>query len=803
MAKLRVAAWPTVLFLFGYFALLLFWVLGTYPRDVTGLFAYRSATWGDGLLLPLLALCLGLLVNALPQPADGTPLVRWPTILAAVCGGAAGGAVIAAWLVDPTPSLNWTIPRPHTFNLAGEWHAGFLIAACALFAALWVEALRRLRSAESAAAQQVLGSLPAAGAFACTIGYAWLAIADSARAGSNGGRGSLFALVLAALLLAALLGLAARGALKSGVSAAATGLLGAVAVVAFANMHGQANALLYTALVGAVGAGLALACKTDGANRSPLELAGVAALFVALTLYAAAVRSDRISNVVLVPVVALLGASVLRLLNSSRAQVPRRSFTPGYLAVSGISAALLAACVFGVWLSASGHHAYITGGFILTIIGAVLGGFFLQYFKEDFVALMQAEGDKSLRRPDGQPGPEQRAAAVEAWPLVLGFTISAFASLLVLTIAVAPSLGWRAGDGALRWRTPLIGLGIAVLLLIPAVSSIRQATRKHPKDRSLERKPSGSPTPAVWCLLSSGVSGAFCIYDLLSATEFNWLALGQSVLLAAFVTESLLGNGAWLHTARLRPIGRIALPAGSVAVCVVFYWSLTEGIRSAGGAVPLGSALAAWMCCVLYVLLLAEATGSAIYVAGGCTYRTDYPPANNVGQDTLLMTVLWLVLGWVPQVIVAYVPASAPERWAAIGTILAGFMLLFGPAFLWVLENNDTHVERQRLRLDVREAGLSHDLPTARSSIDRIRSLPARIRQFARPLDAPDDVSGVTLDDEQFITRLSGHTAVQNAVALALTAVTIVGLLGVSTGIQPEATGLATLPGTLPSDDAS
>jgi len=64
-------------------------------------------------------------------------------------------------------------------------------------------------------------------------------------------------------------------------------------------------------------------------------------------------------------------------------------------------------------------------------------------------------------------------------------------------------------------------------------------------------------------------------------------------------------------------------------------------------------------------------------------------------------------------------------------------------------------------------------------------------------------IPGATLDDQQFVTRLSGHTAVQNAVALTLTALTIVGLLAVSTGIQPEATGPAALRGTLPSGNRS
>ncbi|MCA1694139.1 MAG: hypothetical protein LC749_05090, partial [Actinobacteria bacterium] len=40
---------------FGFGVLLTFWITGSYAPRLPGLFAYRSATVGDGLLLPLSA----------------------------------------------------------------------------------------------------------------------------------------------------------------------------------------------------------------------------------------------------------------------------------------------------------------------------------------------------------------------------------------------------------------------------------------------------------------------------------------------------------------------------------------------------------------------------------------------------------------------------------------------------------------------------------------------------------------------------------------------------------------------------
>ncbi len=55
-------------FTFGFGALMLWWFSGSYPSGVPGLFDYRSATWGDGLFLPVFVAALVWTNRKLPTP---------------------------------------------------------------------------------------------------------------------------------------------------------------------------------------------------------------------------------------------------------------------------------------------------------------------------------------------------------------------------------------------------------------------------------------------------------------------------------------------------------------------------------------------------------------------------------------------------------------------------------------------------------------------------------------------------------------------------------------------------------------
>jgi hypothetical protein len=128
----------------GFGALCVFWLLGDWREDVPGLLDYRSATVGDGLLLPTITVILYAVVRSpsLIRPAreaaSGTG--------AALVGVAAGALTQALWLADDSPVKNWSFPRAHNFNVAGWYHAVFLTAVSGLMCGLAVMAARRVRA---------------------------------------------------------------------------------------------------------------------------------------------------------------------------------------------------------------------------------------------------------------------------------------------------------------------------------------------------------------------------------------------------------------------------------------------------------------------------------------------------------------------------------------------------------------------------------------------------------------------------------------------------------------------------------
>lgn len=100
-----------------------FWVSGTHPEGVLGLFDYWSATLGDAIVLPALSASL-VAANRKLLPVSG----NLPATVGLVAGAAIGAASQLIWLLDSAPQLNWTIPEPHQFTIAGWWHAGFVVS---------------------------------------------------------------------------------------------------------------------------------------------------------------------------------------------------------------------------------------------------------------------------------------------------------------------------------------------------------------------------------------------------------------------------------------------------------------------------------------------------------------------------------------------------------------------------------------------------------------------------------------------------------------------------------------------------
>jgi hypothetical protein len=197
----RAAVMAAGTFLAGFGAMYTFYSVTDHRQDLRGLFTYESATWGDAVLLPIIAASLSLSIS-------GLAAARRERVVASI-GGAFGLAVGAAsqvgWLIDPNPGLNWTLPRPHQFSAAGWYHAAFLSGASAAFAGASALALTRAIQAPvvpSSVRRSLIAATAATVAFAGLVIYDNAATRSTAASRFTGAAGLAGALGLAILAVA-------------------------------------------------------------------------------------------------------------------------------------------------------------------------------------------------------------------------------------------------------------------------------------------------------------------------------------------------------------------------------------------------------------------------------------------------------------------------------------------------------------------------------------------------------------------------------------------------------------------------
>ncbi|WP_432067746.1 hypothetical protein [Streptomyces sp. C10-9-1] len=124
----------------GFGALFVFHLVMQRDPSLPTMFADLCETFGDALALPIMT---GALVYALTRlPSTSREGVYAAS--AAAAGGATGALTQLVRLADGAHELTWAHPRPHHFTAAGIYHAVFLTVMCAVTAALWTLALRRL-----------------------------------------------------------------------------------------------------------------------------------------------------------------------------------------------------------------------------------------------------------------------------------------------------------------------------------------------------------------------------------------------------------------------------------------------------------------------------------------------------------------------------------------------------------------------------------------------------------------------------------------------------------------------------------
>jgi hypothetical protein len=248
----------------------------------------------------------------------------------------------------------------------------------------------------------------------------------------------------------------------------------------------------------------------------------------------------------------------------------------------------------------------------------------------------------------------------------------------------------------------------------------------------------------------------------------------HALLVGLFTTESLVTSHGILQ--RVKPSNQHWIGAGlcGVAVAAGDFALVTAGIRDQGGPVTVNWSLGMLGVVFACTMALVVGMGNAVvlvdrHVAARLGTRPKhlrtYPLPAMVAQDLGLSRLLVLFAMWLPMLALAHVGVGAPERWAAIASLIAGFQLLLGPAFFWVLGNNINHIAIQRAW---------HDVPVATPPPPVLRRLQHAASGLVGQLRNPGRNNQ---EGEDHIEALEGHIYTQNALALAIVGLTVVGAL--------------------------
>lgn len=766
----------------GFFAMLMLWLFGGFVDHPRGLFSFLSATWGDGLCLPLMAGALALLNRRMTVPPS---LVLRRT--AAIIGAGVGALTQLVWWLDPNPGLNWSLPAPHNFNTPGIVHALFFVLASSLFSVLWVDFFYRLRKTfrqdvdqgrehlRSGALALALGT---AGAFAC------LAALDSAGSGfTQAGASSVFALVIASTVLAGGLVWAAREHVPQVILTALTAVIVGFAVVELARKL-PFDAVIISLVVAAAGFGTAVGMTgvmgSDGTRRrferaraSPvLETLAIPALFLLVPVQAGMTKSAADGELLRV----LLWLGGVLLLSMVFRVVRRGTRKVGddkqWLFISGVF--LLITCG-ALTFSRMGplDSAGVSTSFAFAVLAAVLAGPAIRLCDRDLQVIIKIEQTDEFRENDA-PSAAQRPVINRLYLRLGVCLLAAGSSVLGLTVLTGYAVGWiRGGDGIELGYWELVFLGVAGISTVAlATMTLIPGIRHHVAQLAAGRE--------LICVLVSISALGLVLGVATSGAPVDLWAGAQSLVIALFAGECILGNGLRLGLVKPVKASHWMLGCSTAGVWAAAYWSLTEGVDSPGGPVLLGWSFLALAVTLAVVGLFVFSVTTSIFGRTQTGNRPHDQRAGNALQDFVLLAVMWSLMAWLPQVIAAHIPDQevTAYKWVMVGMVFVGFLSLYITALFWLIETNDGHVQRQTNGAEANamsgaDADDGSPISPTSSHWTRLTSTKRRMEDYFRNDEAdPDEVRKAR--------ALSGHTAIQNVLALSLVVITFAGALWLS-----------------------
>lgn len=680
------------LFIFGFSALNIFSAIGIGQKSLPGLYTFRAATVGDGLLLPTLAYSL---VRSAGLHRGWLTLIKWPVIVAAGLACAGGAAVQASWLLNPHPRLNWTLPAPHEFNLPGWYHAVFLVVACGFFAGVATASFLRVHGEAQSDAAAAAMRIRSVGVLCVLIpGPAFIALlmTDNASVGQRLPLSSIAAAAGSELLL--ILGLCCATGWSNLRWNAIAGFASMIPAVGLSALFPQGLVNNSISILPAISAALAGAFSSSALHaRSGIDrliLAATLAVCAAGPVYA--MSSERTvtllslacgyaAGIILIMVELVLLRSLL-----ADTSIPPSTASLMPLALMPILALGLAGRYFAQERQNAASYGNIVGGVSAALILAVAP----RAIRFQFSPVIEAE------RADA---PAERPSALK-WRAYLAISTAYIAALLAFLTFI---MGTTSLD---NWVNGLSGsdrklslLGVVLLVLIAPLWAIGSTGRRT------------WLAPHIRVVLATSICLAWAgtMATALTAGYGDWkqaaLSLVVALISGLFALEGVTSNTAYLHNL---PVDWHVLAVGgssALAVAASTAWMAGPALASTGALHTVSYSLISLVIATAACLLLPFAAARTLPGSSPPQQYAMAKPLAGVLQDCFLVTLLAISAAWAPNFFLAHVK-SAGTWWG----IVLSYLALLSAAYVYVMRNNVGHVEREGQRRTAQAAALGAPL---------------------------------------------------------------------------------------------
>jgi hypothetical protein len=673
--------------------MLTFWLSSKNDPHLRGLWSYPSATYGDGLLLPVLT---GTLVGSAwylsVKPFRKREL--WITLIAVCFGFATGYATQVAWLADSRPTLNWTLPRAGHFTSAGRYHAWFLCIMCAVLAALatWLylqlRAVRQNTHTPNSIAVLILID---------GLAFVWLAVHDSVSGGSVALAGASSVVGLAAAVCIVIgLALGLRRSLAFTIRQAAgytllviSGSLGTAATILWMGNH--PISYIAVSLICAAGVGISTALRIRHSGSSISSAIGSAA---AVTMLGS---------------LAILASSPHRPLGPAAA-IEQWLESVAVIAAAGIilvGAAylfhLLESVGYGYWIAFFGIGALVAAA---PWAGSATKTLAVWWLSIAFVLMQSvyAVVKQVYRRAASfavetrhQP-PRAPSAVAELLPLGAAALVAYY--YFVLSASRAARLETRTSSAP--WAVhPWLEM-CAVLALCGAAVFITQRSAAPTPPGSRNR--ASIPWLAITLVFVSVAAWVGLLAFYLKPPPHLWpwytvAALVVSVLLGILTAESIMVSPVTLQDRVPTPSSRMLAIFAGIAVFASIAWLTLTGTWSDNHAASLPNSLAALGVSLLGGYGIAMLCGVTVAISGTYFRITEDPPWFNALQDQALYLAMGAFGVWSTAVAFGRIPDHQLPHLGVALIQLCSLLAPFAQLFVFVMSNNFAHLGRQLPRV--------------------------------------------------------------------------------------------------------